>query len=94
MFGSCLREDGAWFNAGIYAGTDAGDVDELMHVVIEETALTAEGITAITYYARDVQGNQEVPRTLTVRIDKTAPTISGSRRSSSPSSKTRPKTLW
>jgi predicted Zn-dependent peptidase len=30
---------------GIYAGTDAGDVDELMHVVIEETALTAEGIT-------------------------------------------------
>lgn len=40
---------------------------------------TAEGITAITYFARDVQGNQEVPRTITVRIDKTAPTISGSR---------------
>lgn len=39
----------------------------------------AEGITAITYYARDVQGNQEVSRTITVRIDKTAPTISGAR---------------
>ena len=42
-------------------------------------SFTAEGITAITYHARDVQGNEEVPRTLTVRIDKTAPTISGSR---------------
>jgi len=30
---------------GIYAGTDAGDVDELLRVTIEETALTAEGIT-------------------------------------------------
>jgi hypothetical protein len=42
-------------------------------------SLINEGVTAVTYYARDVQGNEEVPRTLTVRIDKTAPTISGSR---------------
>ena len=30
---------------GIYAGTDAGDVDELMRVVAEETAAAASGIT-------------------------------------------------
>ena len=30
---------------GIYAGTDAGDVNELMRVAIEETARAADGIT-------------------------------------------------
>jgi len=37
--------------------------------------ITAEGITTITYLARDRAGNTEEPKTLTVRIDKTPPRI-------------------
>jgi hypothetical protein len=40
--------------------------------------LTAEGLTTITFSARDNAGNVEAPQSLTVRIDKTPPTISGS----------------
>lgn len=42
------------------------------------TALTisAEGETTITYYASDVAGNHESPKTIVIKIDKTAPTIS------------------
>jgi hypothetical protein len=32
-------------------------------------AITADGITTLTYYARDNAGNQEAPKTLTIRID-------------------------
>ena len=35
--------------------------------------ISAEGITALTYFAVDNAGNQETPKTLTVRIDKTPP---------------------
>jgi hypothetical protein len=41
--------------------------------------LTAEGETTVTFSARDNAGNVEEPATITIRIDKTAPTISGSR---------------
>ena len=41
--------------------------------------ITAEGITTLTFFARDNAGNQETPQTVTIRIDKTAPTIAGSR---------------
>ncbi len=41
--------------------------------------VTAEGVTEVTYFARDVQGNEEEARTWTVRIDRTAPTIAGTR---------------
>jgi len=40
-------------------------------------ALAAEGITQIHYTATDVAGNSEASKTLTVRIDKTSPVISG-----------------
>ena len=42
------------------------------------TALTisAEGETTITYHASDVAGNDESLRTIVIKIDKTAPTIS------------------
>ena len=42
------------------------------------TALTisAEGQTTITYYASDVAGNHEFPKSIVIKIDKTAPTIS------------------
>jgi hypothetical protein len=39
--------------------------------------ISAEGITVLTYFATDNAGNQETAKTLTVRIDKTPPVISG-----------------
>jgi large repetitive protein len=38
-------------------------------------AVTSEGETVVTYFARDNAGNQEAIRTITVRIDRTAPQI-------------------
>ena len=37
--------------------------------------VSAEGTTAVTYYARDNAGNVAAPRTLTLKLDKTAPTV-------------------
>jgi len=39
--------------------------------------VTAEGTTTVTYFATDDACNQEPARTLTVRIDGTAPVVSG-----------------
>jgi hypothetical protein len=39
-------------------------------------AITAEGITTLTYFAQDNAGNQETPKKLIVQIDKTPPNIS------------------
>ena len=39
--------------------------------------LAVEGITQVHYAATDVAGNSEASKTLTVRIDRTAPVISG-----------------
>jgi hypothetical protein len=39
--------------------------------------ISAEGTTVLTYFATDNAGNQETAKTLTVRIDKTPPVISG-----------------
>jgi hypothetical protein len=41
--------------------------------------VTAEGETTLSYFARDVNGNTEEVKTLTVKIDKTAPVINASR---------------
>ncbi len=41
--------------------------------------VTNEGTTLVTYFARDVAGNQEAKKSLQVRIDQTVPTITGSR---------------
>jgi probable HAF family extracellular repeat protein len=38
--------------------------------------LTAEGVTALNYFATDLTGTQEQAKSLVVRIDKTAPTLS------------------
>ncbi len=38
--------------------------------------ITADGTTTLTYFAVDNGGNQETPKTLTVRVDETAPTTS------------------
>ena len=39
--------------------------------------ISAEGTTILSYFATDNAGNQEAAKTLTVRIDKTPPNISG-----------------
>ena len=42
---------------------------------VASVPITAEGTTTLTYFARDNAGNAEAPKTLPVRIDKTAPTV-------------------
>src|SRR5882724_5506405 len=42
-------------------------------------ALNTEGITAVTFFGADNAGNVEAPRTAVVKLDKTPPTIAGSR---------------
>jgi len=42
-------------------------------------AVTAEGETTITFFATDNAGNPETPKTVTVKIDKTKPVITGAR---------------
>ena len=41
--------------------------------------VNVEGTTTITYFSRDNAGNAESPHTLTIRIDKTPPTIAATR---------------
>jgi hypothetical protein len=36
--------------------------------------VTATGVSTLTYFATDRAGNQEPPTTLTLRVDKAAPT--------------------
>lgn len=39
-------------------------------------SISAEGVTTLTYFAVDNAGNEAVPTTLTIRIDKTPPALS------------------
>ncbi len=41
--------------------------------------ISAEGTTTLSYFGADNAGNQETPKTLTIQIDKTPPSISGTR---------------
>lgn len=52
---------------------------------VASVTISAEGITSLTYFAIDNAGNQEAPKTLTLRIDKTSPTLACS---------VSPNTLW
>jgi hypothetical protein len=40
-------------------------------------SLDTEGVTTVDYFATDVAGNNEPSQSLTIKIDKTAPVISG-----------------
>jgi len=40
-------------------------------------SFTTEGVTTLTYFAKDNAGNSEAPKTLKVQIDKTPPIIAG-----------------
>jgi len=42
---------------------------------VHSVTLSKEGTTVLTFYARDNEGNTEAPRTLEVKIDKTAPVL-------------------
>jgi hypothetical protein len=42
-----------------------------------EITINAEGETVLAYFATDRAGNVESPRTLTIRIDKTPPAVTG-----------------
>src|SRR5262249_22534534 len=41
-----------------------------------DLAIAAEGVTAVTFFARDIVGNVENAKVTNIRIDKTAPVIS------------------
>ena len=41
--------------------------------------INTEGITAVNFFATDNWGNQEAPKSVTVRLDKTAPALSAAR---------------
>jgi hypothetical protein len=41
-----------------------------------QDAITAEGTTTVTFFARDNAGNVETPKTLDVKLDKTPPDVS------------------
>ena len=58
---------GAQTGSGVTAGSTAS------------IPITAEGLTTLSFFARDNAGNQETSQTVTVRIDKSAPTIAGGR---------------
>jgi 6-phosphogluconolactonase (cycloisomerase 2 family) len=62
--------EGIYFSlTGAQAGSGGGEGGEA-YVTID-----AEGTTTITFYAIDRAGNREAPKTLTVRIDRTPPTL-------------------
>lgn len=77
-------------NLGATDGVEGSGVKEL-HYTLEgastdsqvlpgasaSLAISAEGTTTVTYFAVDDVGNQEVPKTLTVRIDWTPPVLAG-----------------
>lgn len=46
---------------------------------LASVTITAEGTTTLTYFATDTTGATETPKSLTIKLDKTPPAISGSR---------------
>jgi hypothetical protein len=58
---------GAQFGVGTAQGTSVS------------IGINTEGTTTVVFAARDADGNQEAAQTLTIKLDKTAPTITGQR---------------
>lgn len=60
----------------VYSATGAHQVPETKVARSTVTLMgTREGTTTLSYYARDTGGNTEAPKSLTVRIDKSAPRL-------------------
>lgn len=62
----------------ITVGTTGAQSTATATVPGDSTTVTVmtEGVTTITYFATDNAGNQEAPQTASVRLDRTAPSIS------------------
>jgi hypothetical protein len=63
----------------VYSATGAQTIDSTT-VSGSSTSITftEEGTTTLTYFARDIDGNEEAPRSLLIRIDKTPPVVTTS----------------
>jgi hypothetical protein len=78
-----------WFTAPVtiqIVATDEGSGVEAIHYSLDgvetivpggqaQVTISSEGETVLTWYARDEAGNEEVPHTLVIRIDMTAPAL-------------------
>src|SRR5207247_605883 len=65
---------GGWGVSSItYALTGAQTADATLPAAGGSVAISAEGITTLTYFATDTAGNAEAPHTLVVSIDSTPP---------------------
>ncbi len=65
------------------AGASSGT--QVVNGSAASVTISNEGVTILTYFATDNAGNQELPKTLTVRIDNTPPTVTCA---------VSPNTLW
>ena len=59
-----------------YQLTGAQTADATVAGAQASVKITAEGTTTVTYFATDKAGNVETKKTLVVRIDRSAPTVS------------------
>jgi len=60
-----------------YALNGASSGSQVVSGDSASVTVSAEGVTTLTYFAVDNAGNAQGEQTLTVRIDKTAPTLAG-----------------
>jgi hypothetical protein len=60
-----------------YSLTGAQTGSGLVNGGVATVPISTDGVTMLTYYARDNAGNQEAAKTLTVRIDTIGPTLVG-----------------
>lgn len=83
--------NGNWYNTNVIATFSASDscsgvkeihysmngIETVVSGNYASATITTEGIHNITYYSVDNAGIQESPKSITVKIDKAAPTITG-----------------
>jgi predicted outer membrane repeat protein len=83
-----------WFNSDVTVSFSASDTQDgvksityslnggtptTVNDVSTSLSITTEGTTNLSYYATDYASNKEVTKTLTIKLDKTAPTITVTR---------------
>jgi hypothetical protein len=60
-----------------YSATGAQNITEASYDSQNPPLINTEGTTTLRYYATDNAGNKEYPKTFTVKLDKSAPTVTG-----------------
>jgi len=79
-FSATDNPGGSGVKAITYSATGAQPIDQTTATGNSaSTPITAEGETTITFFATDNAGNAEAPKSVTVKIDKTKPVITGAR---------------